>query len=312
MAANISQAEVSSVSREKIQSSLKTVLDKISVVSSKRSDVCTTRQPRLVAVSKTKPPEAVLAAYDFGQKHFGENYVMELIEKSNDEEILEKCKDIKWHFIGHLQKNKVNKVIMIPNLYVIETVESEKIAQSLNTTWSKFNKERQLKIMVQVNTSGEENKHGCNPSEVSKVVGFIKEKCPSLEFIGLMTIGSFDHDLSNGPNPDFKKLLECRDKLCEDFGLSREDIEISMGMSNDFEHAIELGSTSVRVGSTIFGARYYPNKTANGPVTTGNGPVKTTENGPEKLADDGTVKTEKNLGIGLETLSVKEKERSDQ
>lgn len=90
----------------------------------------------------------------------------------------------------------------------------------------------------------------------------INAKCPSLEFVGLMTIGSFGHDLSQGPNPDFQVLLSLREELCKQLGVPPDQVELSMGMSVDFQHAIEVGSTNVRIGSTIFGERDYSKKAA--------------------------------------------------
>lgn len=115
--------------------------------------------PRLVAVSKIKPASLIIQAYEAGQRHFGENYVNELSEKANDPQILEKCKDIKWHFIGHLQTNKINKLLGSPGLFIVETVDSDKLADNLNKQWGKIRKEEaKLNIMVQINTSGEEGK----------------------------------------------------------------------------------------------------------------------------------------------------------
>ncbi|XP_038070891.1 pyridoxal phosphate homeostasis protein-like [Patiria miniata] len=215
---------------------------------------------RLVAVTKTKPKEMVLEAYKHGQKNFGENYVQELVEKSNDEELLKACNEIRWHFIGHLQTNKVKKVLESPNLYMVETVDSLKLANELNKTWQKLAKGRRLKVMVQINTSGEEQKHGVSPSECCDLYDHVRQNCSALDVVGIMTIGAFDHDLSKGPNPDFQTLIQCREAICSKFGLAKEAIELSMGMSNDFEHAIEVGSTNIRVGSTIFGARNYKPK----------------------------------------------------
>lgn len=101
--------------------------------------------------------ESILAAYETGQRHFGENYVSELTEKASHPQILERCKDIKWHFIGNLQRNKVNKVLGVPNLYVVETVDNDRIASALNNSWERFRKndDKRLNIMVQVNTSQE-------------------------------------------------------------------------------------------------------------------------------------------------------------
>lgn len=212
-------------------------------------------KPRLVAVSKTKPKEMIINVYNQGQRQFGENYIQELVEKSNDPDILDKCKEIKWHFIGHLQKNKINKITAVPGLDVLETLHSEKLAVALNTAWEKAKKEEPLKIMVQVNTSGEEEKNGCEPDSCWKLVDFVLKNCPHLKFLGLMTIGQFGYDLSLGPNPDFLCLSKCREEVCKKLDLQKNDVELSMGMSDDFEHAIELGSTNVRVGSSIFGYR---------------------------------------------------------
>ena len=109
-------------------------------------------------MGKFHPAESIVKAYEAGQRHFGENYVNELIEKANCSLILEKCKEIKWHFIGHLQRNKVNKLLSVNNLYLVETVDSDKIATALDNAWPKFRKteESKLKILVQVNTSREE------------------------------------------------------------------------------------------------------------------------------------------------------------
>ncbi|KAK2588645.1 hypothetical protein KPH14_006411 [Odynerus spinipes] len=209
-----------------------------------------------VAVSKYKPPELIIAAYEAGQRHFGENYVNELMEKANNPSILEKCKEIQWHFIGHLQRNKVNKIVNIPNLYVIETVDNEKIATALDNAVAKVNEnDSKLKVMVQVNTSDEEAKSGCEVAEISKLVKYILENCKHLEFMGLMTIGIYGYDISKGPNPDFLCLKKCREDVCKELGLDIKKVELSMGMSTDYEHAVILGSTNIRVGTAIFGDR---------------------------------------------------------
>ncbi|XP_073425133.1 pyridoxal phosphate homeostasis protein isoform X2 [Dendrobates tinctorius] len=199
----------------------------------------------------------VIEAYSHGQRVFGENYVQELVEKSSDAKILSSCPEIKWHFIGHLQKHSINKLIAVPNLHILETIDSVKLADKVNSSWQRKGSPEKLKVMVQVNTSSEESKHGLPPSDTVELVKHIREKCPGLEFVGLMTIGSFGHDLTQGPNPDFQLLLKQREEVCEKLGLSPDAVELSMGMSSDFEHAIEVGSTNVRVGSTIFGERVY-------------------------------------------------------
>ncbi|XP_057663924.1 pyridoxal phosphate homeostasis protein [Diorhabda carinulata] len=242
-----------------VKQGLKIVLSKIEEACSKRTLELQALEPTLVAVSKTKPVNLIVAAYEDGQRHFGENYVQELEEKANNPIILEKCKDIKWHFIGHLQSNKVNKVISLPNIHLIETVDSQKLASLLDKNWPKFGPpESKLKIMIQVNTSGEEEKNGIAPTEVCNVVQYVLKECKNLDLDGLMTIGKFGYDPADGPNPDFVCLKKCRDDICQALGIDWKDIGLSMGMSDDFEHAIELGSTNVRVGSSIFG--YRPKK----------------------------------------------------
>ncbi|XP_070220256.1 pyridoxal phosphate homeostasis protein [Bos mutus] len=223
-------------------------------------------QPRLVAVSKTKPADMVIEAYSHGQRTFGENYVQELLEKASNPQILSSCPEIKWHFIGHLQKQNVNKLMAVPNLSMLETVDSVKLADKVNSAWQKKGSPERLKVMVQINTSGEASKHGLPPAETAALVEHINARCPSLEFVGLMTIGSFGHDLSQGPNPDFQVLLSLREELCRKLGAPPEQVELSMGMSVDFQHAIEVGSTNVRIGSTIFGERDYSKKTDKPPA----------------------------------------------
>ncbi|XP_077487792.1 pyridoxal phosphate homeostasis protein [Amblyomma americanum] len=215
--------------------------------------------PRLVAVSKTKPKELVIAAYNEGQRNFGENYIQELLDKANSPEIRRDCPQIKWHFIGRLQSNKVTKLPKIPNLFMVETLESQKIADALNNVWTSSGRPP-LNVMVQVNTSGEEQKNGIEPRDASQLVKFLTKECPSLKFAGLMTIGMAEHD-NTGPNPDFLCLAKCREQVCNELGLNVSDVELSMGMSADFEEAIRMGSTNVRVGSTIFGHRNYAPKT---------------------------------------------------
>jgi len=215
------------------------------------------RTPLLVAVSKTKPNQVIIDAYQCGQRHFGENYVQELIQKANHFNAAG-YEDMKWHFVGHLQKNKVNNLLNAPNIHVIETVDSIKLADALNKCWQKKEKDFRLKVFAQINTSGEVNKSGVEPSECMSLVEHIYSKCDYLQLEGLMTIGSFSHDYSKGPNPDFQCLIKCREEVCEKLTLNIEDLQLSMGMSNDYKQAILAGSTNIRVGSTIFGARNKP------------------------------------------------------
>ncbi|XP_013190154.1 pyridoxal phosphate homeostasis protein [Amyelois transitella] len=244
-----------------VMQGLKNVLTQIEAAVTRRSKDLPQVTPRLVAVSKIKPASLVIQAYEAGQVHFGENYVNELNEKSNNPELLEKCKDIKWHFIGHLQTNKINLLLKSPGLFMVQTIHSEKLAENLNKQWAKFRKEEEkLKVMVQINTSNEEAKSGVEPSEATSLVEYVLKNCPNLNFQGLMTIGQYDYDISKGPNPDFLCLVKCRQEVCEKLNLDINNVELSMGMSTDFAHAIELGATTVRVGSVIFGARPQKNK----------------------------------------------------
>uniref|UniRef100_H0Z2K7 Pyridoxal phosphate homeostasis protein n=1 Tax=Taeniopygia guttata TaxID=59729 RepID=H0Z2K7_TAEGU len=242
---------------------LRAVTEQVQQAAARRPQGLPAVQPRLVAVSKTKPVEMVMEAYGHGQRSFGENY------------ILSSCPDIKWHFIGHLQKNNVNKLIAcvlspaVPNLFMLETVDSVKLADRVNSSWQKKGSSQKLKVMVQVNTSGEDSKHGLPPGDTAAAVEHVISKCPSLEFVGLMTIGSIGHDLSKGPNPDFQVLLSLRQEVCEKLNLPLDKVELSMGMSTDFQHAIEVGSTNVRIGSTIFGERDYSSKAIGGKAPTG-------------------------------------------
>ena len=235
-----------------MSSTLRTILDKITSASQRHG---TTGAVRLVAVSKTKPPALIRAAYDAGQQHFGENYVQELVEKANHPLLCDL--DIYWHFVGHLQRNKAKLLASVPHLWMVETIDTAKLATSLNSSWSDLAFPQKLKVMVQVNTSGEESKYGCPPEGTVELTNHILQSCPQLDFTGLMTIGRLSHDYNQGPNPDFELMRQLKLKIVDQLGLSEEKVELSMGMSADFEEAIAAGSTNVRVGSTIFGARTF-------------------------------------------------------
>lgn len=240
--------------------------------------------PRLVAVSKTKPKEMLVEAYQAGQRDFGENYVQELVEKSQDQEMLTKCPEIRWHFIGNCQTNKVKTLLSCPNLAVIETVTSSKLATKINNQLS--GTERTVGVFVQVNTSGEQNKNGLEPDLVLDTVKHIREKCSKLRFSGLMTIGNLGNSLSavkDGGNPDFQTLRDVRREVSQQLNVPESEIELSMGMSNDFEEAIKCGSTNVRVGSSIFGARDYSSKETPPVISTTNEELNTTTEKLEKV-----------------------------
>ena len=208
------------------------------------------RPVRLVAVSKTKPASALQEAYDAGQRDFGENYVQEILDKAP---VLPS--DIRWHFIGHLQSNKAKALVEgVPSLTMVETIDTEKLANKLDAAVAALGRPP-LTVFVQVNTSGEESKYGVDPEEQCvSLAKHIATNCPHLHLAGLMTIGMPDY--SSRPE-NFECLAKCRKDISEALGVPENDLELSMGMSGDFEAAIEMGSTNVRVGSTIFGARNY-------------------------------------------------------
>lgn len=202
-----------------------------------------TTSVELVAVSKTKPSECVLEAFEAGQRHFGENYVSELVDKYQ-----RLPKEIKWHFIGHLQSNKVTKLLTsCPELYMIETVDSEKLAQRVNRTLSAVERQTRLKVLVEVLTSDEGTKSGAPVASVLPLVQFIIEACPNVEFDGLMTIAN-----PSKPENSFRILRELK-LLLESHSIPVRTM--SMGMSGDYPLALQYGSNEVRIGSSIFGSR---------------------------------------------------------
>ncbi|XP_061340808.1 uncharacterized protein LOC133287257 isoform X2 [Gastrolobium bilobum] len=207
------------------------------------------KQIRLVAASKTKAVSVLREVYDAGHRCFGENYVQELVQK-----VPQLPDDIEWHFIGNLQSNKVKTLLTaVPNIACVETIDDEKIANLLDRAIANMGR-KPLKVFVEVNTSGETSKYGVEPARCVDLVKHIKN-CPNLEFNGLMTIGMLDY--SSTPE-NFKTLSNCRSEVCAALGISEEQCELSMGMTADFEQAIEMGSTNVRVGTAIFGPREYP------------------------------------------------------
>jgi hypothetical protein len=201
------------------------------------------RQIRLVAVSKLKPPELVQEAYSLGHRVFGENYVDELCSKA------QVCPpDISWHLIGHLQSNKVKKLIQVPGLAVVETIDSIKLAEKLNKEWGKAGRQP-LRVFLQVDTSGENTKSGVEPADIPGLAEYVARSCGHLSLGGLMTIGK------EGDVSAFDRLRELREAVARALGVQTEELELSMGMSGDFEAAVQAGSTNIRVGSLIFGSR---------------------------------------------------------
>ncbi len=203
----------------------------------------------LIAVSKTKPAELVAAAYAAGQRHFGENYAQELVAKAP---LLPP--DVRWHFIGHLQTNKVKELLAVPNLACVHTVDTLKLARELDKRSAALRAGEPLDVMVQVNTSAEVSKSGCAPEECVELCREVSASCASLRLAGLMCIGKYSAD-EGGAADDFACLIRCRALAAASLGVEPTSLSLSMGMSHDYEEAISAGATHVRVGSTIFGAR---------------------------------------------------------
>ena len=239
----------------------KNLADTVARVAQASSRAARPAPARLVAVSKTKPVPQLMECYDAGHRDFGENYVQEIVEKA-----AVMPADVRWRFIGHVQSNKAKALVKgVPGLVTVETVDSVKLANKLDAAVRESAEERMrafqtttnppLGVMVQVNTSGEESKFGVEPGDALDLAKHILESCGSLKFEGLMTIGMKDY--TSKPE-NFDALKKCRDDVCAGLGdLDPNRVELSMGMSGDFEAAIEMGSDNVRVGSSIFGAREY-------------------------------------------------------
>ena len=202
---------------------------------------------RLVAVSKIKPAEMVREAMASGQTLFGENYIQEAVAK-----VEEIGRDgVEWHFIGHLQSKKSKYAVGIFDL--IHSVDSLKLAMEIDKQAAK--KGVVQKILLQVNTSGEESKSGASDESVIELV----REAAALEHVsvqGLMTMPAFFDD-PEGARPYFRQLRQIKERI-ESLSIAGVEMkELSMGMSGDFEVAIEEGATLVRVGTAIFGARVY-------------------------------------------------------
>lgn len=194
---------------------------------------------RLVAVTKTHTPEIIMEAYRSGHKIFGENYAQELKEKSA---LLPP--DIEWHFIGALQGNKVK--IIIDKTAMIHSLDRESLAREIEKRAMKT-----VPVLIEVNLAGEETKSGVASDEVEKLIDSVRN-LTKIEIKGLMTMPPFFDDAERA-RPYFVRLRELRDKLARNTGLALK--ELSMGMSGDFEAAVEEGATIVRVGTAIFGER---------------------------------------------------------
>jgi len=228
---------------------MSTVEQNYQIVTKRLSEACrvTQREPasvRLLAVSKTKPADMVRTCYALGQRAFGENYLQDGLEKI---EALTDLPDIEWHFIGPLQSNKTRPVA--EHFQWLETLDREKIANRLND--QRPHDMPPLNVLIQVNISGEDQKSGVAPGEITSFAQMLAS-LPRLKVRGLMCIPE--------ATPDEQRLRQQFNQMHTLWQALRQehpDVDtLSMGMSSDLELAVECGSTEVRIGTDIFGARH--------------------------------------------------------
>ena len=202
----------------------------------------------LMAVSKTFPPERIREAYDAGLRVFGENRVQEFTGKAA---ALRDLHDVEWHMIGHLQSNKATAAVEA--FTAIDSLDSLKLAEKLNASAGKLGKK--LTVLIEINVGGETAKSGLSPdSDELEELLTAAPRLEQLKFCGLMTIPPFADDAQEA-RPYFRKLRGLRDQIAARHLPAIFMDVLSMGMSHDFEVAIEEGSTCVRVGTAIFGQR---------------------------------------------------------
>ena len=193
----------------------------------------------LIAVTKLHSPAEINEAIDAGITDIGENKVQEILEK------YEKVKPVRWHLIGHLQTNKVKYII--DKVDLIHSVDSFRLAQEIEKRAG--NAGKTMDILIQVNSALEESKFGVGVDETEALIKEVRDNCPHINIKGLMCIAPLEEDPEDA-RPFFKAVKEIFDRH-EDFTV------LSMGMSNDFQVAIEEGATAIRVGTMIFGNRDY-------------------------------------------------------
>ncbi|MBI5576547.1 MAG: YggS family pyridoxal phosphate-dependent enzyme [Deltaproteobacteria bacterium] len=226
---------------ETIKERVEAVLERIARAASRSG-----RSPesvRLVAVSKTQPVERIAEAYEAGLTVFGENYVQEAEEK------IRVFPEAEWHFIGKLQGNKVKKAVSLFGW--IQTVDSNRALSEISRRCEEAGKT--MPVLIEVNLGGEESKGGVSPVELPFLLASAAG-LPGIHVRGLMAIPPLTDDPGES-RPRFVRLRELRDRYASNCGMEGERMELSMGMSNDFEAAIEEGATMVRIGTAIFGIR---------------------------------------------------------
>lgn len=206
------------------------------------------QEATLIAVSKTKPSEDILEAYNAGQKDFGENKAQELIQKQPN-----LPEGIRWHMIGHLQRNKVKQIA--PFVHMIHAVDSTRLAKEINKQAIK--NQRIINCLIQFHIAEEQSKFGFSMEEFqNQLKEFDWNNLSNINIRGVMGMATFTSDTPR-IRREFKTLKKIFDHLKKDVFTHNDFEHISMGMSQDYKIAIEEGSTMVRVGSAIFGARNY-------------------------------------------------------
>lgn len=202
----------------------------------------------LIAVSKTKPSEDIMEFYALGHRDFGENYVQELVKKQ-----AELPQDIRWHFIGHLQTNKVKMIA--PFVHLIHGVDSIKLLEAIDKEGKKINKK--IKCLLQVHVAMEETKFGLDLAEARQAAAmyYLEKKYPFVSLCGVMGMASFSED-QELLKQEFGALKALYDEIKSLYGTDAVDFNtLSMGMSGDYPIALASGSNMIRVGSLLFGAR---------------------------------------------------------
>lgn len=198
---------------------------------------------QLLAVSKRHPAARVRDALAAGQAIFGENRVQELSAKAQELA----GEPLAWHLIGSLQTNKVRELLRVPSLALVHSLDRARLADALQRELDAAS--RTLDVLLQLNASEEEQKHGCALADAPALLEHVQRRCPSLRVLGVMAMGPVD----GAPRPAFDRAVAARDDLRARSGLPLDTL--SLGMSGDLEDAIAAGSTLVRVGTAVFGER---------------------------------------------------------
>ncbi|PHI18153.1 YggS family pyridoxal phosphate-dependent enzyme [Lewinellaceae bacterium SD302] len=203
---------------------------------------------RLIAISKTHPVEKIQAYYDLGHRDFGENRVAEFLEK---QAVLPA--DINWHFIGHLQRNKVKE--LVGKIGLIHSVDSPRLLREINKQAVKA--DTQVEVLLQFHIAAEESKYGLTAKVAKEMLRDPELKLPGVRIKGVMGMATYT-DIDEQIADEFQQLKDIFDELKSEFFADDPHFrEISMGMSGDYPIALEKGSTMVRVGSLLFGNRNY-------------------------------------------------------